>query len=446
MRIYLFAFFALFCGFIYAQDNVVDEVIWVVGDDPILRSEVEFQRLQAQHEGVKFDGDPYCVIPEQLAIQKLFLHQADLDSISVSDEEVISNVDLRINGFISQLGSKEKVEEYFGKSISKIREMQRTFVREHNIINKVRKEIIGNIEVTPSDVRRYYESLPKDSIPTIEADVEAEIITIDPKIDDAEVKRIKNKLHEFTTRVNNGESFAMLARLYSEDKGSAMAGGELGFTGRGMLVPEFAKVAFSLNDPKKVSRIVKTEYGYHIIQLIEKRGDRINCRHILLKPEVSATSMNNALMRLDSIADIIREGKMSFDKAAMYFSYDKDTRNNGGLMVNTKDGSSHFKIDELPPDVAKRIYSMNIGEISKAFRMTTSSGRETYAIVKLKSKTKAHKVNMTDDFQLLVSMVQEKKSNDIINKWIKEKQKTTYIRISDNWKNCHFKYPGWVKK
>jgi len=429
-----------------AQDNVIDEIVWVVGDEPILRSEVESQRLQAQAQGVKFSGDPYCVIPEQLAIQKLFLHQADLDSIVVSDNDVMSDVDRRINSDINQIGSKEKLEEYYGKPLSRIREMYRDQARNSQLVSTVQRGLIGSITVTPGEIRQFYNTMKVDSIPMVPAEVEVDIITAEPQYDPTEIAEIKDRLREFTERVNTGSNFSTLAVMYSDDRNSAKVGGELGFMGKGELMPEFANVAFSLSDPKKVSKIVQTDYGFHIIQLIEKRGDRINCRHILLKPHISASERNQALLRLDSIADLIRSQKMTFQGAAQFYSYDKDTRNNGGLMVNPKSGTSRFQLEDLPSEVGKLVYTMNVGEVSKPFTMINMKDKEVCAIIRVKSKTKAHKANLTDDFQLLKQMVQSSKSEKIIADWIVQKQKKTYVHIDDKWSNCEFQHSGWVRK
>ncbi|HET9570228.1 MAG TPA: peptidylprolyl isomerase [Bacteroidales bacterium] len=437
----------LFClTVVSAQDNVIDEIVWVVGDEPILRSEVEAQRLQAQAQGVKFSGDPYCVIPEQLAIQKLFLHQADLDSIIVSDNDVMADVDRRINSDINQIGSKEKLEEYYGKPLSRIREMYRDQARNSQLVSTVQRNLVGGITVTPAEIRQYYNSLKVDSIPMVPAEVEVEIITAEPQYDPVEITDIKERLRDFTDRVNKGANFSTLAVMYSDDRNSAKVGGELGFMGKGELLPEFANVAFSLNDPKKVSKIVETEYGFHIIQLIEKRGDRINCRHILLKPHITASERNQALLRLDSIADLIRNQKLTFQAAAQYYSYDKDTRNNGGLMVNAKTGNPRYQLEDLPAEIGKLVYTMNVGEISKPFTFINQKDKEVCAIIRVKSKTKAHKANLTDDFQLLKQMVQSSKSEKIIADWIVMKQKKTYVRIDEKWSNCEFIHPGWIKK
>ncbi|MBP5170823.1 MAG: peptidylprolyl isomerase [Bacteroidales bacterium] len=431
-----------------AQNNIIDEVVWVVGDEAILKSEVEAHRLQALYQGQKFNGDPNCVIPEQLAIQKLFLHQAELDSIIVTDNDVISAVDRQINYMIAQLGSREKLEEYFGKSLSKIREEQRNLAREEETIRKMREKLLSGITVTPAEVRAYYKKLPPDSIAIIPAQVEVEIISVETKYSDEEIDDIKSRLREFTERINNGERFSTLAILYSADRDKARDGGELGFKGRGELTTEFANVAFSLNDPTKVSRIVEDEYGYHIIQLIEKRGDRINCRHILLKPQVSAKERNEAMLRLDSIADLVRNEKLSFKSAAQMFSEDKETRNNGGLLINENTGTSHFQMEQLPQEIGKLVYDMNVGEISRPFSMIdTRNGRnrEICAIIRVKSKTKAHPASVTEDFLELKEMVLQQKRNKVIEDWIKKKQQEIYVRINEDWRNCEFQYPGWIK-
>ncbi len=436
------------CLLANAQNNVIDEVIWVVGDEAILKSDVEQRRLQALYSGQKFDGDPYCVIPEQIAIQKLFLHQAELDSIIVTENDVIGQVDRQINYMIAQLGSKEKLEEYFGKPLSKIREEQRQNAREEETIRQMRNKLLKNVTVTPSEVRAYYNNLPKDSIAIIPGQVEVEIITADPKYPEDEVEYIKSRLRDFTERINNGTRFSTLAILYSEDPGSASNGGELGFYGKGELTPEFANVAFSLTDPNKVSRIVETEFGFHIIQLIEKRGDRINCRHILLKPRISAEEKNKAVLRLDSIAEAIHNEKITFKNAALYFSDDKDTRNNGGLLINDNTGTSLFQMEELPPEIGKLVYTMEVGQVSQPFELMLKRSqrtKETCAIIRVKSKTQAHRASVNDDFLQLQQIVLEQKKEKIIDDWIRQKQKEVYVRINENWRSCDFQYPGWIK-
>ncbi|HZK69218.1 MAG TPA: peptidylprolyl isomerase, partial [Paludibacter sp.] len=337
-----------------AQKNIIDEVIWVVGDESILKSEVEEQRLRAEYEKTPLEGDPYCVIPEQMAIQKLFLHQAAIDSITVNESAVNNQVESQLNYYVSQIGSKEKVEEYFRKPTSELREDLRDMIRKQQLIQQMRSKLVENIKSTPADIRRFFNKISTDSIPTVPAQVELQIVSFEPPVPLEESTRIKDRLRDFTERVTSGTTdFSVLARIYSEDTESAKRGGELGFMGRGQLVPEFATVAFNLLDPKKVSRIVQTEFGYHIIQLIEKRGDKINCRHILLKPRVSIEQKTKAIHSLDSISGLIRDGKITFEQAVMGYSQDKNTALNAGLMLNQKNGTSKFEYQDLIPEVAK---------------------------------------------------------------------------------------------
>lgn len=434
----------------FGQNNVIDEVVWVVGDEAILKSDVESERLNAQYEGRKFDGDPYCVIPEQLAVQKLFLHQAELDSIEVSEQEVLSRLEQQTNWLIDQIGSKEKMEEYYNKTSTQIREMLRENIRNGMTVQKMQQQIIGDIKIVPADVRRYFKNLPQDSIPFVPTQVEVQIVTLEPKIPQEEIERVKKALRDYTDQVNKGEiAFSTLARLYSEDEGTRRRGGELGFMGRGELVPEFANVAFNLQDPNKISKIVESEFGFHIIQLIEKRGDRINTRHILLKPKVEEKDLEASLLRLDSIAKDIRNAKFSFDEAASFISQDKDTRNNHGLMANPNSGTARFEMQELAQvsqEVAKTVEGLNVGEVSEPFTMINNKGKEICAIVKLKARIDGHKATITEDYQRLKSIVQSKLGEEKLQKWIVDKQKSTYVRINENWVTCDFKYPGWVRK
>ena len=428
------------------QAQVIDEVIWVVGDEAILRSEVEEERLRAQYEGQSIPGDPYCYIPEQLAIQKLFLHQAVIDSVEANESSVSHQVDMRLNYYINQIGSKEKMEEYFRKTSSEIREEMMTSVRNQMIIQQMQQKLTADIKPTPAEIRRYYNTLPLDSLPMMPAQVEVQILSFEPPVPIEETERIKQRLREFTDRVQSGSAdFSMLARLYSEDTESAKRGGELGFVGRGQLVPEFADVAFNLNDPKRVSRIVQTEYGYHIIQLIEKKGERINCRHILLRPRISATDKVNAIERLDSIRQQILIDSLQFEQAVIQFSEDKNTVMNAGLMINPNTGSSRFEYQDLAPEIAKQIYTLNEGEISQPFvMMDQTKNREVCAIVRLKKKTDIHRANLTDDFQAIKSMLEAKLSAEMLHEWILKKQKTTFIQIDPEWQGCEFEYPGWI--
>jgi peptidyl-prolyl cis-trans isomerase SurA len=426
-----------------AQDNVIDEVLWVVGDEAILKSDVEQARLYYMMQGKSIEGEPYCVIPEQLAIQKLFLHQAAIDSVEVTDQEVINAVEQEINGRIAQIGSREKMEEYFGKSSTQIREELRETMRDRMIVERTQYALFDNIAVTPSEVRRGYAQMSEEEIPFVPTQVEVQIITQQPEIPLEEIERVKSELREYSERVNNGDAqFSTLAVFYSQDPESARRGGELDFFGRGEMVPEFSAVAFNLTDPNRVSKIVETEFGFHIIQLVERRGDRIKARHILRKPEVPAESIKSAMGKLDSIAADIRDGKFSFEEAVA-LSADKNTRKNFGLMSNEMTLSSRFELQELPQEIAKVVYTMKTGEVSAPFVMIDKKGKEVCAIVKLKNRIEGHKATPTEDFQVVKDVIISKMKEQKLQEWIKEKQKTTYVRINGDWCDCEFQYPGW---
>lgn len=432
----------------FAQTNIVDEIIWVVGNEPILLSDVEETRISSEAYGQPVDN-PYCTIPEQIAVNKLFVHQAELDSVTVSESDVIRAVDNRINESIQAFGSREALEQMYGRSVSQMRENLKKQYREQMMADEVRQKLTTDVKATPAEVREYFKNVPNDSLPFIPTQVEVQIITSVPEVPRAEVERIENKLREYARRVNSGEAdFSTLAKFYSED-GSARNGGELGYMGRNQLVPEFANVAFTLNDPKKVSKIVRSEYGYHIIQLIDKKGDKINVRHILLKPHIDDSEIEKGIARLDSIVNDIRANKFTFDAAALALSDDKDTRNNHGLMANVdqQNGtvSSRFEMQDLPADVAKVVDTLSVGQISRAFRMTNDKGQEVCAVVMLKNRIEGHPANMTEDFQTLRDVVVNKRKEEKIEQWIKDKIKTTYVRISPDWRNCKFHYEGWVK-
>ena len=428
--------------------SVVDEVIWVVGDEPILKSEVEVMRMQAAMEGIRWERDPDCAIPEQLAVQKLFLHQAAIDSIEVTESEISQQTEARIDYMISQIGSREKLEEYRKQSMSQIRQSMHDDLRDQLLIQRMKEKLVKDIQVTPAEVRRYFKDLPQDSIPFVPTEVEVQIIAQTPRIEPQEINRVKDQLRDYTDRVTRGEtSFQTLARLYSQDPGSARNGGEMDYTGRGVLDPAFANVAFNLTDPKKISKIVESEFGYHIIQLVDKRGDKIKVRHILLKPEVSDSSVNASLARLDSIAADIRAGKFTFEEGASIISDDKDTRNNRGLMANRseKGQTSRFQLQDLPPEVAKVVDTMQVGQISRPFRMINQRGKTVCVIAKLKSRTEGHKATITEDFQVMKDVVMAQRRETELHDWVVKKIKNTYVRIKDEYRNCDFEYQGWVR-
>lgn len=430
--------------------NVIDEVIWVVGDEAIYKSDVENARIDAQLQGQRFENDPYCYIPENLAIQKLFIHQAAADSIEVTDSEVLQRVDATIERYIQVFGSREKLEEYVEKPLAQFREQQYDIIKNQLMVSKVQQSLVENIKVSPAQVRNYFKNVPEDSVPFIPTAYEVQIMTRSPKITQEEIDRVKSELRNYTERVNSGSAnFSTLAVMYSEDKMSAVQGGELGYMGRGDLVPEFANAAFNLTDTKTISKIVESEYGFHIIQLIDKRGDKVNVRHILLTPKATDDAINDCVHFLDSVSDEIRRGEYTFEDCVQWLSDDKDTRNNYGNMMykdpETWETTAKIQMVNLPTEVARKVSNMQIGELSAPFIMKNKQGKEVVAVVKLKNRINGHRATMKDDYQALRSVLVDKLSTEKIEKWIKEKQQSTYIHINDGWQNCEFKYPGWVK-
>lgn len=434
----------------FSQNNVIDEIVWVVGDEAIYKSEVEEARHDAQMRGTRFDGDPYCIIPEQLAVNKLFLNQAELDSIFATDDDVRQQVEYYYNEMVAQAGSEEKLLKDQSMTSDQIRNRLFETNRQELIISRVRQKLLEKVKVTPADVRRYMRDMSADDIPYVPTQVEVQIITLDPTIPQEEIDAVKAELRDYTERVQSGEvSFSTLAILYSEDPGTARNGGDCGFFGRGEMVPEFSTVAFNMNDPDRVSKIVETEYGFHILQFVERLGDRVRVRHILKKPVVPDESIDNCLARLDTIARDIRDGNHSFEFCVTAYSQDKETFKNNGLMTFRADpsmpGTSKFEMQQLPQDVAKVIDRMQVGDISAPFTYRLQNGKITCAVVKLKNKIYGHKATMADDFQILHDIVYNSRCQETLEKWIREKQRTTYVKISQGWNDCEFIYPGWGK-
>ena len=444
--------------------SIVDEVVWVVGDEPILKSDIEVTRIQASMDGVRWSGDPDCSIPEQIAVQKLFLHQAAIDSIDkdITENDIALEIEQRIEYMVEQVGSREKLEEYRRQSLSQIRQSMHDDLRDQLLIQRMKQKLVQDLTVTPAEVRRYFKDMPEDSIPFVPTEVEVQIITLTPRVSDEEINRVKDELRNYTDRINSGEtSFSTLARLYSEDPVSARMGGELDYEGRATFDPAFATVAFNLTDPTKVSKIVESEFGFHIIQLIDKRGDKVKVRHILRKPIVSDSAINVALERLDTIVADVREGlpplplrgqlteKWTFEDAVAFFSDDKDTRNNHGLMANRNEygqlKSSRFQMQELPTEVARAVDTLQVGQISAPFRMIDKRGKTVCAVAKLKNRILGHRATVTEDFQVLKDVVMEKRRTEFLHDWVVGKIKSTYVRLNDQYRDCKFEYEGWVR-
>ncbi len=442
----LFALFLAISSLAFSQGTIIDEVVAVVGEDAILRSDIEGQFLRMQAEGYDYEGDLKCHILEQLLLNKLLVNQAKIDSITVNESALVSEVEATINYYIQNIGSKEKLEKYFNKPISQYKTELLEIKREQSLAQQMRSEISKKITVTPAQVRYHFRNMKKEDIPILPGQIEVEKIAKNPQIDQKEIDRVKEQLRSYQQRIKEGADFAMYAILYSEDPGSASRGGELGFKGKGELVPEFAEVAFSLRNKNKVSRIVETEYGYHIIQLIERRGNRVNCRHILLKPKISEDAKKKAKLQLDSIKMMIDDKKVDFETAAFYYSQDKETRTNGGLMANPSTGSSKFDLTELPPAVAKVVEKMSPGDVSEPFPMINeANGKLEYVIIKLKTKTDSHVANIDEDYVEIKNLYQQEKQEEYFENWVKERQRETYISIDKDWVDCDFESKGWIK-
>lgn len=445
----LFFIIVLFSSFAFintgiCQNKIIDQIIAVVGDNYILKSDIENQFLQLESKSEYQGVDLKCTILEELLYQNLLLHQAALDSITVSDKEIDSQLDRRIRYFVSQIGSEKKLEEYFKKSIIEIKSDLRESLEKQLLSERMQDKLTGSLKVTPSEVKQCFKDMPKDSIPVVNEQVEYEQIVIYPLISEKEKLAVKEKLNGFRERILKGDKFSTLAALYSEDPGSAIKGGELGFVGRSDLVPEFAAVAFKLKDGE-VSRIVETEFGYHIIQLIERLGEQINVRHILISPKVDPSSAVKARAQLDSIARIIRLDSMTFKAAAEKYSQDKDTRLNGGLAVNPYTNNSRFDLEQVDGTTSYWIKKLKIGEISSPFEFTNEKSQKCYKIIRLKARYPAHKANLKDDYQSIQDYALVLKKQQVMKEWIEKEQKITYIKIDNSYQNCSFKYSGWVK-
>ena len=427
-----------------AQDKTIDQIVAVVGSNIIMKSDIESMYLQEQAQGVVSDGDMKCDILEDFLTQKLLLAEAELDTtIIVTDSQINQNMDQRMQYFIQHLGSEKAVEAYFKKPIAQIKANLEEVIHDQLMTNQMQSKIVNKVQVTPAEVRYHYRNMKQSDIPMVEPQMEYAQISMAPKISLEEENRIKSRLRELKKRIENGESFAAMAVLYSEGP-SAQIGGELGYMGRAQLDPAYAAAAFNLKGDK-ISNVVKSEFGYHIIQLIDRKGEQINTRHIIMKPKPTPEAMQQAYDRLDSLANFIRKEDISFSDAALHYSYDKDSRNGGGVVINPQTMSTKWKKDELDPDVSKILDGLKVNEISDPFKTIDDKQRTVYKIVKLISRTKAHRANLQEDYQLLADQYLEEKKQEALNKWISEQQKKTYISIDDSYVNCNFKFKGWIK-
>jgi peptidyl-prolyl cis-trans isomerase SurA len=428
----------------FGQPRILDRVVAIVGDEKILQSDIENLYLQYRAEGIRYSGDLKCMILEDHLTQSLLLNQAKIDSIEIPESQVEMQLDARLEYFINQIGSQERLEQYFNKTVLEIKEDFRGLIRDQLITQEMQRNITGEATITPSEIKQFYNNLPEDSIPYIDSKIEISQICFYPPVDEEAILEVRQRLLELRKRINEGENFATLAVLYSQGP-SAPQGGEIGFMGRGELDPEYAKAAFSLKKGQ-VSNIVESQFGYHIIQLIERRDERVNTRHILMKPRISTEAISKTISKLDSLANLIRQDSISFERAAMYFSQDKQTNVNGGLVVNPLDNSTMFKLDDLQPNEYEVIRDMNIGEISESFESVDENGKQVFKIIKLNNSTRPHRANLKDDYTLLQDMALTAKREKIFQEWINDKIATTYIHIDGSFVRCNFNNPTWARE
>lgn len=423
---------------------VLDRVLAVVGGHPIYQSDVESQYISARAMGYNAQGDMKCSIFESMLVGKLLLDQAEIDSILVEDNEVEDQVERKIQGILAEAGGNEElIVQYFNKSLMEIQKDMFKPIKEQMLTQRMREKITAETKVTPSEVQKFYRDIPKDEMPLIPETIELKQIVIKPAIPDEEVQRVIGRLNEFRDQIQQGKSMATLAVLYSEDPGSSSKGGEYGLSPRGTFVPEFSKVAYNLKKGD-VSRVVKTEFGYHIIELVDRKGDLINVRHILMKPKVPIEAKIKAKQELDSIANKIRLGELSFEDAARMYSMDENSRASGGIMVNPMTASTKFEPKDLDPKIIGALKSLKLGEVSEPFEANDETGNAVEKIIQLKTKIPAHRADINLDYQFLQNMALEKKQQDIIDKWIKDKKDGIFVRIHKDFKNCDFQYEGWV--
>ncbi len=431
---------------VFAQDKIIDQIVAIVGGNIILKSDVEYMNIQQQAQGMTSEGDMKCEILENLLIDRLLIAEAELDTlIDVTPNQVNQQMDQQIQMYISRLGSEKAVEEYFSKPIALIKSDMQEGIRNQLLSSQMQNKIVQDVTATPSEVRYNFRNMEEDDIPSIPTKYEYAQITIKPEISIEEENRVKSQLRDLKHRAEEGANFASLAIMYSEEPGASRTGGELPYYGRGELDPSYAAAAFNLK-PGKISNVVKSEFGYHIIQQINKQGEKVKTRHILMRAKPSVEAKEQAFERLDSLANMLRKNEIPFDHAAMMFSSDKNSRNSGGDVINPNTMSSSFSVQELESDVSKVLTKMNINEISQPFESIDPTNQQpVYKIIKLVNKTKEHKANIQDDYQQLADMYLAKKKEEELQKWIAERQSETYIRIDDTYANCNFRFKSWIK-
>ena len=422
-----------------SAQEVIDKIIAVVGEEIVLHSEVETQYEQYLASGMDVDNDTRCLLFEELLLQKLLLHQAALDSIMIDETQIQTELERRIRYFVAQFGSEKRLEEFYNKSILELKNDFHDLVEEQLLIQNMQANITQNVKVTPAEVKAFFETIPQDSLPFINSEIEIAHIVRRPPINEVEKAVAKEKLENIRERVLKGENFGTLAYLYSEDPGSAQKNGELGFMPRTALVPEFSSVAFKLK-PNEVSEIVETKFGYHLIQLIERRGEEANVRHILVTPKVNPMDMVKAKLYLDSISSILNKSDtLTFAQAASLYSDDEDTKQNGGKLINFQTGTSKFQMDQLgqmDPSLSFALNSMKVGDVAKPSITQLMDGSKAYRLVKLIARTEPHKANLVDDYQLIQDQALMDKQNKRLMEWVSKKAGKTYLKIDGDFFDC----------
>lgn len=436
---------ALLVGASSQAQGIIDKIVGIVGNEIIMMSDIENQYIQMASQQMKVDGNTRCEILEDMMFQKLLYVQAQKDSLSVTPKEVETELDRRLSVFINQIGSEQKLEEYFGKTIKSIKDDLRSTIEEQMLAQKVQQKIIGDTKVTPSEVKNFFEKLPADSIPTIEAYYELSEIVIKPEVSKEDKEKVVAELNKIRERILNGESFSTMAVLYSEDPGSAMKGGELGFVSKTDLVPEFSQVAFNLTSPLDVSQVVETEYGFHIIQMIEKKGNMMNFRHILMKPKVSMEALEAADKKANEVYSILQSDTISFIDAVKKYS-NGDSKGSDGKVMNPYYGDARMTSDFLDPYTKSAVMPLKEGEYSKPFLSSDNKGSRVIKIVRLDLDVKEHKANLKDDYLTLQRAALEDKNSRLIDEWVKDKVQSVYIKIDDEYKDCNFNVNCWIKK
>lgn len=428
----------------FSQNKSIDEIVAIVGHKIILKSDVESQMLQYKSRGETFSGNLRCHVFEELLYQALLVNQAKVDSIETSEIQIESELDRRMMIFEEQMEGRAEMEEYFNKPYSEIRNYFKDIIEDQLIAQEMESNITQDISITPEEVKKFFKGIPKESLPLVESEIDIAQVVIHPTIKNMQIEKLKKSLHEYIDRVNKGEDFSFLASLYSDDVASAENDGDLGWVRRGDLVPEFAEAAFELVEEGEISDIIKTEFGYHIIQFIERKGERINIKHILKIPKPLTSEKIKAKSKLDSIGVIIRNGKISFEEAALRYSTDEESNKSGGIVINPYTGTSSFESSQLDPATNYILKQMKIGEVSDPFESFSMKGKPEIKIIKLVNKTEPHIANIETDYQLISDMAKEKKKEELISKWIQKSQKTTYFMIDDEYHECSFKYKGWL--